>query len=154
MIQKLGAFEKVPQTPKTSPRKCGMAVPYHLLIESLSQLRDPETGEQVTKAAYRREEIYTGPYVNNAPDIVLLQESYDVSHKFMSGDSQIYGRWAWRTGIHTMGGVFAAYGNHIKESVKISGTRIIDVAPTILRILKIKNSQEIDGKPIKEIIAD
>ncbi len=34
-------------------------------------MRDPESGNQVIKKVYRREEIYSGKYVADAPDLLI-----------------------------------------------------------------------------------
>jgi len=42
------------------------------LIEGLMRLRNPETGGLIIKAVYRREEIYSGPYLNRAADLIAV----------------------------------------------------------------------------------
>jgi len=37
----------------------------------LLAVRDPKTGEQVISKVYRAEEVYTGPYVKDAPDLIV-----------------------------------------------------------------------------------
>ena len=39
--------------------------------DALEAWRDPWTGAPVVRRAYRREELYEGPFVDRAPDIVL-----------------------------------------------------------------------------------
>ena len=41
------------------------------IIRSAESLRDPRTGERIFDRAARREEIYSGPYVDRFPDVVL-----------------------------------------------------------------------------------
>jgi len=41
------------------------------IIDALDRLRDPETGAPVILRAWPREEIYHGPFVHMAPDLVL-----------------------------------------------------------------------------------
>jgi predicted AlkP superfamily phosphohydrolase/phosphomutase len=41
------------------------------LTEKLLAYRDPDTGEQVVKAVYRASEVYSGPYVKDAPDLIV-----------------------------------------------------------------------------------
>ncbi|HIC88623.1 MAG TPA: nucleotide pyrophosphatase, partial [Anaerolineae bacterium] len=41
------------------------------LIEAAEALTAPQTGERVVRKAYRREEIYNGPYLQLAADIIL-----------------------------------------------------------------------------------
>ncbi len=41
------------------------------IMDSLDELRDPESGEPVVLRAWPREELYEGPFVHEAPDLVL-----------------------------------------------------------------------------------
>jgi predicted AlkP superfamily phosphohydrolase/phosphomutase len=47
-----------------------------LLIERLKEIRDPETGEQVISNVFRAKEIYSGPYVADAPDLIIAYNNY------------------------------------------------------------------------------
>jgi predicted AlkP superfamily phosphohydrolase/phosphomutase len=39
------------------------------LIQALRELRDPATGEQLVKEIVKREDVYFGSFVHNAPDM-------------------------------------------------------------------------------------
>ena len=41
------------------------------LIARLKDVRDPENGRQVIANVFRAEEIYSGPYLQDAPDLVV-----------------------------------------------------------------------------------
>ena len=43
--------------------------------ESLLSLRNPYTGEEVVEAVYKKEEIYSGEYLNNVPDLIFETEN-------------------------------------------------------------------------------
>ena len=47
------------------------------IIARLQELQDPETGELVVETIYRREEIYHGEYLEQAPDIVFLPRNLE-----------------------------------------------------------------------------
>ncbi|MDD5339711.1 MAG: alkaline phosphatase family protein [Candidatus ainarchaeum sp.] len=50
------------------------------IIRQLKELRDPETGEKVIADAQKREDLYSGPYMDNAADIVVsFNPGYRVS---------------------------------------------------------------------------
>ncbi len=50
------------------------------LARKLEQITDPETGERVILKAYITEEVYSGPYVTEAPDIILgFNRNYRIS---------------------------------------------------------------------------
>jgi predicted AlkP superfamily phosphohydrolase/phosphomutase len=46
------------------------------LIEKLPAVRDPDTGEQVIKNVFRAKDIYTGPHVDLAPDLIVGYNRY------------------------------------------------------------------------------
>ena len=58
-----------------------------LLVEALRQWRDAETGEPVVRQAWRREELYSGPWTELAPDVVLeLAEERGYSYCCLGSD--------------------------------------------------------------------
>jgi predicted AlkP superfamily phosphohydrolase/phosphomutase len=119
----------------------------------LLQLRDPATGQPVMRAVYRRDEVYQGEYLRNAPD---LQAGFDDGYRV-----------GWQD---TMGGVARAVvednnrkwsGDHCATAAEISGgvlfvnrkvtstsPGIMDLAPTILRLLGVPLGADLDGKPL------
>lgn len=56
------------------------------LIADLRQLADPQTDQPVFAQIYRRQDIYTGPYVEAAPDLILgLNPGFRVSSSTVVG---------------------------------------------------------------------
>ena len=51
-------------------------------------MTDPEDGTQIIRAVYKRDDIYTGPYVSNASELQLgMNEGYRVSWQTTLGGS-------------------------------------------------------------------
>jgi predicted AlkP superfamily phosphohydrolase/phosphomutase len=125
------------------------------IIESLSGWTNPETSNRLVRKAYRREELYSGPHLVNAPDIVIKWEDYRY-HSFLPADYRkpmlfdpVPGRYkdlGW-TGNHRLEGILLMKGPGIQAGVQIEGARMIDVAPTILHILGLK-AAFMDGEPL------
>lgn len=125
------------------------------IIERLSRWTNPETGKKLVRKPYRREELYSGPHVVNAPDIVIEWEDYRY-HSFLPADYRkpmlfepVRGRYknlGW-TGNHRPEGILLMKGPGIQAGVRIEGARMIDVAPTILHILGLK-AEFMDGEPL------
>ncbi len=119
------------------------------IIEKLMCVVDPENGNQVVQQAYRREDVYKGPYVNNAPDILVLTKniSYVFGHSIDDGD--ILERPSDPAPApHRMEGIFIANGPHIKKGKVISGLNITDIAPTVLYLLGKPIPDSMDGRVI------
>ena len=112
---------------------------------ALGGLRDAEQGEPVIRRAWRREELYEGPWVEYAPDIVLefnldrgysytclpsaLAPTLDAVRVFdpveMNG-----GKLAGMAGSHRDHGVVLAGPTPVGQGL-VTGTHIADMAPAI-----------------------
>jgi len=135
------------------------------IIESLYQWKDPFSGEKVVKRAYKREEIYQGPFVHKAPDLIidfnnpdgfsyLSRPSYTNKGKEPVGrlsrkemDSM---RFHNKSGSHRDFGIFFAHGKQIKSSHEARGVHILDLAPTVLYLLGLPVPPEMDGRIIED----
>ncbi|NJE02074.1 alkaline phosphatase family protein [Thermococcus sp. JdF3] len=124
------------------------------LVSKLSNLKDPETGEPVIEAIYLKEEIYSGPYLPEAPDIVfLLKRGYGLT-TFLDLSGPVFESVNSSFGTHHINGIFLACGPGIKEGHEIRPAEIIDVAPTILHIFGIPIPDDMDGKVLMEIFKE
>lgn len=127
----------------------------NLVINRLRDIRDPGTGEKLVSRIYKREDIYSGPYVDNAPDIIffLKEGEYLADVQPMS---YLIEQLSWKTGTgtHRMEGIFIGYGKDIKNNLHITNARIIDLAPTILNLMNVPIPEDMDGKVLTEIFTD
>jgi len=124
------------------------------IITRLYELRDPETGEQVVEKVYRREEIYAGDYLDLAPDIIFIPTRLEYfgfgeyefgSHKIIEPMRRGI------SGTHRLNGIFMAYGAKIQPGVKVEGANLVDLAPTILRLMNEPDVETMDGRVLHEI---
>ena len=126
------------------------------IVARLKAMRDPQNGEPWIGRIHRREEIYTGSRVADAPDISFLPRdmrylplgSADfTSNKFIVEAFGI-------SGCHRMEGVMIANGPPIKAGFDLKQTSIYDVTPTILYLLGHDVPDDMDGKVLAQIIRD
>jgi predicted AlkP superfamily phosphohydrolase/phosphomutase len=124
------------------------------IIARLKAMRDPLSGEQWVGRLHRREEIYSGARVPDAPDISFLPRDMRylplgnadfTSNKFMVEAFGI-------SGCHRMEGVMIASGGAIKSGFNAVQTSIYDVTPTILYLLGQEVPEDMDGKVLSQII--
>ena len=126
----------------------------HAVIDRLWQLRDPETGEQVVEAVYKREEVYSGAALTHAPDIVFMPRrlEYFGFGEYEFGSHQIIEPMKRGiSGTHRMNGIFTAYGAGIIPGKCIADATLLDLAPTILHLMGVEVPEHIDGRILHDI---
>jgi len=128
-----------------------------------TMLTDPDTGRPIVRKAWRREEVYDGPWVVQAPDIILEYE-LDGGYSYMTLPSagRVDSALVWRippsdsdrgkltgmSGSHRPEGVFALAGPQVKADGYQEGARIEDAAATILSLCGIESPKEFDGRTL------
>jgi len=126
------------------------------IITKLRALKDPISGETWVGPVFRREEIYNGPLVDQAPDISFLPADMRhlplgnadfTSNKFMVDAFGI-------SGCHRMEGVLIARGEGVKQGCAIDSATIYDVTPTLLYLLDQSVPDDMDGRVLTEMISD
>ncbi len=127
------------------------------IIEALRNLRDPETDQPLIAEVRRGEEMFHGPHMDDAPDLVFCpRNTYD---RFISGfanDPLV--RPAQRReesyveyGYHTRKGILIVAGPGIRAGARIEGARIYDIAPTVLHLLGLPVPLDMDGRVLLEL---
>jgi predicted AlkP superfamily phosphohydrolase/phosphomutase len=122
------------------------------LTAELYQLKDPETGEVVVDAVVRKEQVYAGPYIEEAPDLLFSMKglSYVPSLGGMSSRG-IFGPPPW-SGNHRFEGILIMQGAEIGRETQLKKARIIDIAPTLLYLFDIPVPRDMDGRVLEESI--
>lgn len=132
-----------------------------ILIHELKKIEHPVRKEKIIRKVYKREEIYFGEFLENAPDLIVLpNDGYEIDMALkVSGRGKLWGCEAIETekvfnkwlGHHRLNGVFLAYGEGMKKGAKIRKVTIYDIAPTILHIYGLPIANDIDGRVLTEI---
>lgn len=140
---------------------------YHPLCERvrdiLLHLTDPITGHRVIRAVHRREDLYHGPFIEKAADL-MIEWDYEVVQDTLcyqaEGNSVIIqspqrnpSRKQW-TGIHHSEGIFIASGPHLKQGVTLVNATLYDIAPTILYLQGQPIYRDMDGRVLTEIFTE
>jgi predicted AlkP superfamily phosphohydrolase/phosphomutase len=129
------------------------------VIKKLSTLINPSTGEMAVKKIYKREELYNGPYVEFAPDLLIewVNDAYMPTESDKNKNSIFVERWRenmnWPTsGSHRTKGIFLVKGPGIKKNKRIENSKIIDMTPTWLYLLNQNIPGDLEGNIIKDLM--
>jgi len=121
--------------------------------EKLLPLVDTETGERVFRDIYRRDDIYEGGYIRNAPDLqVGFNDGYRVGWQDTLGTIR---RAVVENNNKKWSGDHCATASEISHGVFFSNRRIttatpdiMDLAPTVLKLLEAPVPPDYDGRPL------
>jgi predicted AlkP superfamily phosphohydrolase/phosphomutase len=126
------------------------------LVEDLEALRDPETGEPVVESIYRSEDIFHGPYADNAPDVVFVERPEFFVGRMLKGDAEMFGLPSYTfSGFHRPTGVLFAAGPRIARRSGRPSYSILDIAPTLYWLFDVAQPEDLDGEvPTSLVNAD
>jgi predicted AlkP superfamily phosphohydrolase/phosphomutase len=114
------------------------------LIEDLEQLRDPKTGERIIQGIYKREDVFSGPAMLDAPDLLLkLRDSGFVS---IANKFPVLAQRDQPAGTHHPEGIFYAFGPGIKQNEMLEMLDIKDIAATLLYSLGLHVPSDFEGR--------
>ena len=112
------------------------------------EIRDPRTGLPVVERVYRKEEIYSGPQVEKAPDLVLQSRNWEYmafGHADF-GASRVVEPIVGMSGHHRPEGMVILAGQGIQKGLALQDANIMDLAPTILYAMGLPVPADMDGR--------
>ncbi len=121
-------------------------------IEQLAyEFRDPRTGRKLIGQVLRREDIYSGPFVDRAPDLILRpQEPSDIFFGLADfGHRETVSTVYRYSGMHRDYGMLIMRGPGVRPGGEISGAAIQDIAPTVLHTLGLPVPEDMDGRVLE-----
>jgi len=108
------------------------------------ELRDPESDEPIFQAAFKREELYHGPYLDQAADLILAPyDGYDPKGPLYKetltykGDELV--------GMHTFDDAMLYVGGRAIPKTRFS---VLNVMPTILDLMEVPQPPGLDGESL------
>ena len=124
------------------------------LVDHLHGLKDPDEGKKVVSNIYRRQALYHGPFVREAPDLLVVMQNYEYitrgGYEFV-GDSLFSPPGINHSGNHRMNGISFFFGPRIKKGFRFSEIQITDLMPTILTLMGVPIPGDVDGRIVEEI---
>jgi predicted AlkP superfamily phosphohydrolase/phosphomutase len=129
------------------------------IITGLLELKDPQSGIAPIAAVYRREDLYVGPYVDLAPDLIVEphrdaadpRENYLLAYG-VSPVGALFSEPARLNGNHDLEGILIAAGPGVKPGV-ITGARLWDLAPTLCVALGVPPLAGLDGEVLPALVS-
>jgi predicted AlkP superfamily phosphohydrolase/phosphomutase len=126
-------------------------------IEQMAyEFRDPRTGRQLIGEVVRREEVYSGPYLDRAPDLILRPRDpsdiffglADFGHRNTVDTVYRY------SGMHRDYGLLLMNGPGVRQGSEIEGAAIQDLAPTLLHAMDLPIPLDMDGRILENAFAE
>jgi predicted AlkP superfamily phosphohydrolase/phosphomutase len=135
------------------------------LIADLKAAKERGSDSPLFSEFHRRDEIFSGPFIDRAPDLVVLaknpefhtagwKEFDEDPWQSSLGDDKSKLRLMFQmrvpyTGNHRMDGILFFSGPGIKTKLELAGASIMDVAPTALSLLGVPVPNEMDGRVLE-----
>jgi predicted AlkP superfamily phosphohydrolase/phosphomutase len=131
------------------------------ITRRIRELKDPRTGEPIVPHVYRRDELFHGPFAEEAPDLMLdwwSANAFSVKSSVPEDQDkpavQILPRGPVKAsewgGTHRKAGIFIVGGKAFKKGIRIEGARLIDLAPSLLYLMGQKVPGDMDGRVLSE----
>ncbi|HWE35221.1 MAG TPA: alkaline phosphatase family protein [Isosphaeraceae bacterium] len=124
------------------------------LKAALLEIPNPETGEPLVARVLERDELYDGPYAHLAPDLTVVPRDWRFRtiglHDFTT--NQLVSPAFGPTGDHRMDGVLIAAGPPFRPGAVPEGATLMDIAPTVLRLLGVPVPEDMDGRVLTELL--
>lgn len=113
------------------------------LIRDLEDLKDPETGERIIAEIHKREDVFPGAAMKDAPDLLMVLR--DFGFVSVKNVLPVVERRHYPIGTHHPDGVFLAYGPGIEQGKLLGRRHITDVASTLLYSLGLPVPSDFEG---------
>ncbi len=118
------------------------------VLHALMKIEDPVKKKPLITRWWKGEELYGKK--EWAPDIVIAMGDFSYTTSVFAFPSfrLFTDPLTFKSGDHTLYGVFGIMGEGIPEGKKLKEVSIVDIAPTIYRILGVQPPPWLEGKPL------
>lgn len=122
------------------------------IIADLEEFKDPESGERIITEIHRREEVFAGAAMEEAPDLLLVLRDFgfvSIKNKTPAVEPR-----PSIAGTHHPDGVFIAYGPGIRPGQVMDRRNIVDVGATLLHSVGLPVPSDFEGKVPAELFTE
>lgn len=130
------------------------------IMRALTSLCD-EAGHPVFAEVRRREELYFGPHLDLAPDIILEpsvgnndpRQNFSLGRRMRISETGGVFAEAGTSGEHDSNGILLGIGRPLQRGSHRDGAAITDIAPTVLHLLGLPIPSDMDGKVLLDFFS-
>jgi predicted AlkP superfamily phosphohydrolase/phosphomutase len=120
------------------------------IAAKLVRLTDPQNGASAIKGVYQTQQIYRGPYKDNAPDLVVgYQRGYRVAWETAVGkttEAVFHDNCKAWSGDHCVDPSLVPGILFCNQTIETENTRLLDIGPTVLDLFGVRVPEYMDGK--------
>jgi predicted AlkP superfamily phosphohydrolase/phosphomutase len=139
------------------PRGAVDPADYDRVVEEVRQrllaMRDPE-GNRIITRVERRDQLYQGPEVHGAADLLIATHDDSVWFYYSEGDvpSDVFEKSGFASGNHEPDGLFLGWGPDFAPGTTIADANIVDILPTLFATMGAAIPDDIDGRVLHEVL--
>lgn len=124
------------------------------IVAELREAMDPATGARLVDEVYTKEELYSGEYLPNIPDIVFVHRpGYYIGYGMEGIVGEVpESELKQISGSHTLDGVFIARGPSVRRGVELEGAWLGDILPTALYLTGAPIPADLDGRVLTDAV--
>ena len=109
-------------------------------------------GLKLLDRVFRKEEVYHGSSLDDAPDLIPLSETVGCYfYPFLDREGIVTEAECFRSGNHRRDGILMVKGPFIRQQANLETIGITDLAPTILYALGVPVPRDMDGSVAREM---
>ncbi len=133
-----------------------------LIQRALTEAVDPETGRPAVKAVHRHRDLYHGPYLEQAPDLLVEWADeparsglawYGAERQAVASRKPAY-RPFLINGGHRRMGIFVGAGAPFSSGAVVEGATLYDITPTVLYLMGQPIPSHLDGHVLEDALAE
>ena len=124
------------------------------IIEKLKRVEHPATGGPIFKQIFPSENIYSGDFLSQGPDLVVVpRDGFAINDSLLPTNFMEESE-TMICGGHREDGIILVAGNGIMANANLKSACIIDVAPTILYCLGLPIPEDMDGEVLASVFKE
>ncbi len=120
------------------------------VAQSLAAFRDPDTGAAPISKIYYKEEVLSGRFLDEAPDLLLVPAPlYSLTHAKSAVEEA-----DWLSGDHRLEGVIVATGPEVTPGPLQETAYLKDLPTTAMAALNVPSAIPRDGAVLTSLVGD